>query len=66
MLLAADFWAQSLRGGYSTSDPHAINGDVILAAQMLTSGEPASVVITVNTKHLSRFVPCSYWESFTP
>jgi predicted nucleic acid-binding protein len=74
MLLAADLWAQSRRGGQPTSDPHALDGDVILAAQMLCLpgvGYPPgvampSVAATGNAKHLSRFVRCAEWKDIVP
>jgi hypothetical protein len=68
MLLAADLWAQSRRGGQATSDPKALDGDVILAAQMLTTGLDASAMIaaTTNAKHLVRFVPCAEWTAIAP
>jgi predicted nucleic acid-binding protein len=68
MLLAADLWAGVRREGKTTADPHALDGDVILAAQMLTCGleEDAMIVATVNPKHLARFVRCAEWQNLQP
>ncbi len=64
MLLAADLWAQARRHGQPTADVHALDGDVILCAQALTLGVPAShiVVATVNVGHLARFLPAKRWQ----
>jgi predicted nucleic acid-binding protein len=68
MLLAADLWAQVRRAGLATADPHALDGDVILAAQMLTSGLSigAMIAATTNPKHLARFVSCAEWTAIAP
>lgn len=65
MRLAADLWAQSRRRGMPTADPHALDGDVILAAQVLSTGlDPADfVVATSNVRHLSQFVPADLWQN---
>jgi hypothetical protein len=46
------------------ADPHALDIDVILAAQVLNAGLPISdfVVATSNVKHLSEFVPSKEWN----
>lgn len=68
MRLAADLWAQARRTGHSTADPKAIDGDVILAAQALTSGTSAAsiVVATTNPGHLSHVVASDLWENIKP
>lgn len=51
---AAELWAQSRSIGKPTAAEHAIDGDVILAAQALPV---QGTIVTTNRKHLSRFVP---------
>ena len=60
---AAELWAQARRQGMPTADPHALDIDVILAAQVLLSGIPEHelVVATGNTVHLGQFVPAEEW-----
>ena len=67
MLLAADLWASSRQSGLPTGDPKKLDIDVILAAQALTLGIPASEVIvaTSNVSHISRFVPADLWNNIT-
>ena len=68
MLLAADLWATSRQGGLATGDPKKLDIDVILAAQALTLGVPASdlIVATSNVAHLARFVPADLWSNIKP
>lgn len=62
--LAAQLWADARRKGLPTASPEALDGDVILAAQLLDAGFPASdlVVATTNVGHLSRFVAAMPWK----
>jgi hypothetical protein len=57
MRLASDLWALVRQAGRPTADPHALDGDCILAAQTLVVGRPGDVVsiATTNPIHLSRF-----------
>src|SRR5205823_313614 len=63
MLLAADLCARARNGGWATADPHALDGDVILAAQTLLLGLPVGeiIVATVNVRHLSRYLAADLW-----
>ena len=65
---AAQLWATARKSGVPTSDPLALDGDVILAGQVLTAGFPAGSVIvaTTNVKHISRFLPADTWRNITP
>ncbi len=66
---AANLWGQVRRAGQPTSDRHALDGDVILAAQVLSLGLPPSqyVVATRNAQHLIRFgLPADEWDQIVP
>ena len=65
---AARLWGVARRAGLPTASPDALDGDVILAAQALSLGLPASdyIVATTNPGHLSRFVPCDLWTNIVP
>jgi predicted nucleic acid-binding protein len=69
MRLASDLWALVRQGGRPTADPHALDGDCILAAQALVLGRPGDVVsiATTNPVHLSRFpgVDARLWHTIT-
>ena len=64
---AAVLWGQSRRLGRSTADPKALDGDVILCAQVLSFDLPASdyLVATTNRKHLAPFVSCDDWVNIS-
>ena len=68
MRLAAGLWAQARQGGWATADPHALDGDVILAAQALAllPTPPGLVVATGNVAHLSRYLLAQEWTMITP
>jgi len=65
---AAQLWGQSRRAGLQTADLHALDGDVILAAQVLSLGiaVPELIVATSNPAHLSRYVPADLWTNIQP
>lgn len=64
MLLAAQFWADARRQGRPTADPHALDADVILAAQATLIAAPGDevVVATTNPAHLGHFVDARIWQ----
>ena len=68
MRLASDLWARARQGGWATADPHALDGDVILAARALALAPAPSglVVATGNVAHLSRYVPAQEWTAIAP
>jgi len=66
--LAADLWAQARQAGQPTAPDAALDGDVILAAQVLTLGlRPGSVVVaTSNVGHIGRFTQADLWQNIAP
>lgn len=64
---AAELWADARRRGRPTAPDHALDGDVLLAAQALgLADEDAEVVVaTTNTKHLARYVTAKRWDKLT-
>ena len=67
MLLAADLWARVRNTGVKTAGDLALDGDVILAVQGLTSGVAPSeiLVATTNVSHLSRLVGAKQWREIS-
>jgi predicted nucleic acid-binding protein len=65
MRKAAEFWAQARNAGRPTAPDHALDGDVILAAQAVVLGVPV-IVATSNPGHLARFVPADDWRNIVP
>ncbi len=64
---AAELWATARRGGRPTADPHALDGDVLLAAQALTLSTTGPLVVaTSNPAHLSRYVAAELWSAVAP
>ncbi|MFN8513701.1 MAG: hypothetical protein U0232_21165 [Thermomicrobiales bacterium] len=68
MRQAAECWAQARRQGQPTASDQSLDGDMILAGQVLTCGMLLGeiIVATTNTRHLSRFVPAADWPTITP
>ncbi len=65
---AAQLWGQARRAGQPTADPKELDGDVILAAQAIGLGLPASdyVIATTNPGHIARYAPCDLWTNIRP
>jgi predicted nucleic acid-binding protein len=68
MLRAAELWAAARRAGLPTAPPDALDGDVILAAQVIlsTGVEDLVTVATDNVGHLARFVDAQPSEQIAP
>lgn len=64
MLLAAQLWADARKRGKPTADSHALDGDVILAAQAILEVNAGNevVIATTNVGHLSQFVDAREWR----
>lgn len=63
---AGKLWGQVRRTGQTTADRHALDGDAILAAQVLNLQLPAGqfIVATRNAAHITRFgLPADTWEN---
>ncbi len=58
ILKAAELWPEARKIGKPTSDPHALDGDVILASQAL---QVDGLVATENVGHLSLFTEAKPW-----
>ena len=58
---AAELWAQVRQSGLPTADRHALDGDVILAAQARSIPADDVVVATTNVGHLARLVDAALW-----
>jgi predicted nucleic acid-binding protein len=70
MRRAAQLWSEARRGGYSTADEKALDGDVILAAQALeyVGHGDRLFIATGNESDLTRYVGerAQPWEAITP
>lgn len=67
MRKAAELWAIARSQGRPTAPDPALDADVILAAQALTLGDPAGVVVaTGNVAHLGRYVASEVWTNIVP
>lgn len=61
--VAADLWARARQQGRPTAHEHALDADVLIAAQaMATQG----IVATGNATHLGRFVDARDWQAIHP
>ena len=66
MRQAAVFWADARQRGRPTADDRALDGDVILAAQVATLESADGIVATTNVGHLSRYVHAALWRDIGP
>ena len=68
-LKAAEFWTLVRSAGKPTADPHALDGDAILAGVAATIGARGDsvTIATSNVAHLSRFpgVDARRWETIS-
>ena len=62
---AVKMWAAVRKIGQPTADRHALDVDVILAAQATSLGVSV-IVATSNPSHISRFVPADLWQNIVP
>jgi predicted nucleic acid-binding protein len=64
MRRAAELWAQVRQQGQPTAAPHALDADVILAAQaqLVLGLDDTLTVATTNVGHLSRLILAQRWE----
>jgi hypothetical protein len=69
---AAAMWAVARNRGTLPADPKELNGDVLIAAQVLDYQQIYGlstvdiVIATINTGHLSLFVPAAVWSNILP
>jgi len=65
---AAELWAKIRNQGLPTSSNNSLDGDVLLAAQLLDSKWATTqlVVATSNPKHISRFLNAAEWQTILP
>ena len=64
----AGLWADARNRGTPTGDPRELDCDVLIAAQALSLGLPASqlVVATTNVSHLTQWVNALLWSDVKP
>jgi predicted nucleic acid-binding protein len=63
---AARCWAEARRKGHPTAHQHALDGDMILVAQVRLLDDPDAIVATVDLGDLPRFVPAKSWQDIHP
>ncbi len=60
---AAVLWAQARGQGRATAHRHALDGDVILAAQARSFDPPNVVIATTNVSHLAPLAAAADWST---
>ena len=62
---AAELWAKARNEGLPTAGDQALDADVLLVAQLLTSrfANETLVVATTNPKHIGRFLDAKEWQN---
>ena len=65
---AAELWANARNQRIATASYETLDADVILAAQVITSGESMAdiIVATTNVRHLGRYVRADNWQNIQP
>ena len=63
---AAEFWAATRQVGAPTAGKNKLDGDVIMAGQAVSLGDPTVIVATANVGHLSQFVTAELWQNIVP
>ena len=62
---AAELWAKVRNEGLPTAGNEALDADVLLVAQLLTSkyADETLIVATTNPKHIARFLDAREWQN---
>jgi len=63
---AARIWANARRHGMATAHQHALDGDMILVAQVRLMNDPTTIVATVDVGDLPRLIPSRHWKEILP
>ena len=65
MLRAAELWAIARQTGQGTAHPKSLDGDMVLAAQVLVAygKDLDAIVATTNVAHINRFVRADLWQN---
>lgn len=68
MLEASKLWAEARKMGRPTAGDKALDGDMILSAQVrvYANGEGNAIIATTNVGHLSLFTKANHWNQISP